>query len=200
MRWVCGRLQWVCGCAMGLCGCAMGLCVRGGSVRACGGLVHAQRVFVRAQWVCGCAMDLCPCEMGLRSWADADGAPGRQQRTPARGRGSPAHRRCRAGGPAPITRSSPRGRRLPPRLSPLAPPQPSCSPRLLYTSAKKARKIAKALNVFFHQFSSTFGVSAAAFSPNSCSSPLKKSSFVVYCHQYLDGNNPLLILHLISWI
>lgn len=86
---------------------------------------------------------------------------------------------------------------------PGSPPRPSAALPLSLTSlhiSKNSEENSKVLNVFFHQFSSTFGVSAAAFSPDSCSSPLKKSSFIVYCHQYLDGNNPLLILHLISWI
>lgn len=89
--------------------------------------------------------DLCTYAMGLRSQGQTWGTR-KAAKDLAQSRGS-----------------SPRHPELP--LGQQLPPQPSPSPSLLYTSAEKSKENSKSLNVFFHQFSSTFGVSAAAFSP-----------------------------------
>lgn len=135
-------------CVMGLWVPARGLWVCDGSVHGCNRLVHMQwvSVYVMCTWV-----------EGVSRMRDTGGA-------------------------AKDEVGSRESRSFPwDWLSPLAPPHPSRSPQLLYTSAKKKKKkekarknSKKALNEFFHQFSSAFGVSAAAFSPDSCSSPLKK--------------------------
>lgn len=151
------------------------------------------------RWVCGCAMHLCTCVMSLRSQSDTGHREG--SKGPQHEAGAPQHMASAAWGVQP---SSPGAIPWDSSSLPGSPPSPLHSPPALsdfFThQQKKSEENSEGLNVVFHQFSSTFGVSAAAFSPDSCSSPLKKSSFVVYCHQYLDGNNPLLILHLISWI